>query len=263
MKSSLLAFCFATASFAADLPPCATEAVTNAAAMMEARTYVNAAGASLGYRVHAPAKVDPARRYPLVLFLHGSGERGSDNAMQLVHGVWQILSFMKKSGKEGYLLAPQCPAEQRWVDISWELQSHRMPARPSASMALTVELVETFIKEFPVDPRRVYVTGLSMGGYGTWDVIQRWPDLFAAAMPLCGGGDSHLAWKMRSLPIWVFHGDRDTAVPVVRSRQMVAALWQCDANVRYREYPDVGHNCWSMTYADHAVMEWFFSQTKK
>ena len=250
-------------SATAALPPRASESVTNAAAVTKAKTYVNATGASLNYRFHAPAKVEPGRRYPLVLFLDGAGERGADHAMQLVLGVWPILSYMKAKGIDGYLVAPQCPGGQQWVDTPWNLLAHKMPAKPSAAMALAMELLDKTIKEFPVDARRVYVTGISMGGYGTWDIVQRRPELFAAAMPVCGGGDASLAWKIRSVPIWVFHGDRDTAVPFVRSRQMVSALWQCDGNVRYREYPGVGHNCWVATYADPTVLDWFFGQAKK
>ena len=101
-----------------------------------------------------------------------------------------------------------------------------------------------------------------MGGYGTWDIVQRRPEVFAAAIPICGGGDSTLAWKIRNVPIWAFHGDKDDAVPVARSRQMVSALWQCNGNVRYREYPGVGHGCWIATYNDNQVLDWFFSQSK-
>ena len=138
-----------------------------------------------------------------------------------------------------------------------------MPKGPSESMKLVLELLDKTLKECPVDERRVYVTGLSMGGYGTWDIVQRYPNLFAAAMPMCGGGDPALARTIREVPIWAFHGDSDKAVPVKRSRQMVSALWQCDGNVRYREYPGVGHNCWEAAYSDAAVLDWFFSQTRK
>ena len=101
-----------------------------------------------------------------------------------------------------------------------------------------------------VDTSRVYVTGLSMGGYGTWDAVQRHPDWFAAALPCCGGGDTTLAWKIRDVPIWTFHGAKDQAVPVTRSRDMVSALWAVGGNIRYREYPDLMHWCWDQTYSD-------------
>jgi predicted peptidase len=247
-----------TSALAAALPPHLEEAITNAAAVTEAKTYTNAAGASLNYRFHAPVRVETGKRYPLILFLHGSGSRGSDNTRHLVHG-WPIISYMIEKKKECFFLAPQCPVKQRW----WGFEKGKLTAEPSAQMALVLELLDKTIKERPVDTSRMYVTGLSMGGYGTWDIILRRPDLFAAAMPICGGGDTTLAWKVRSVPIWVFHGDSDTIVPPTYSRQMVSALWQCDGNVRYREYPGVGHNCWEATYADPTVLDWLFSQMKK
>ena len=237
--------------------------VRNASALTEARTYASTNGATLGYRFHAPANLEQGRRYPLVLFLHGAGERGDDNVLQQVHGVWPILSYMKEKKIDGYLIAPQCPKGKRWVETPWDASSHKMPKGPSESMKLVLELLDKTLKECPVDERRVYVTGLSMGGYGTWDIVQRYPNLFAAAMPLCGGGDPALAHVMRDVPIWAFHGDCDKAVPVRRSRQMVSALWECDGNVRYREYPGVGHNCWDAAYSDAAVLDWFFSQRRK
>lgn len=247
-----------TSALAATLPPHLEEAITNAAAVTEAKTYTNAAGASLNYRFRAPVRVETGKRYPLILFLHGSGSRGSDNTRHLVHG-WPIISYMIEKKKECFFLAPQCPVKQRW----WGFEKGKLTAEPSAQMALVLELLDKTIKERPVDTSRMYVTGLSMGGYGTWDIILRRPDLFAAAMPICGGGDTTLAWKVRSVPIWVFHGDSDTIVPPTYSRQMVSALWQCDGNVRYREYPGVGHNCWEATYADPTVLDWLFSQMKK
>ena len=244
------------------LPSKAPVAVTNAAAVMEAKVFTGANGGLLRYRILPPATLEAGRRYPLVLFLHGAGERGEDNAMQLVWGVWPLVSYMKQKGIEGYVIAPQCPAGKQWVDTPWSLPAHKMPEKPSEPMSLVMELLDKTVNELPIDSGRVRVTGISMGGYGTWDIVQRRPDFFAAAMPVCGGGDSTLAWKIRSVPIWTFHGDKDSAVPVVRSRQMVSALWQCDGNVRYREYPGVGHGCWIQTYSDNKVLDWFFSQSK-
>ena len=243
----------------AELPPNASETVTNAAAATEARTYVGRKGEPLNYRIYAPEKTEAGRRYPLVLFLHGAGSRGDDNARQL-HWGWPIVLYMKAKGLDAYLIAPQCPKGKQWVDTPWGLLAHKMPDCPSEPMSLVIELLEKTIRDMPVDASRVYVTGLSMGGYGTWDIVQRRPELFAAAIPVCGGGDSSLAWKIRSVPIWTFHGDKDDEVPVARSRQMVSALWQCDGNIRYREYPGVGHGCWIPTYNDHTVLDWLFAQ---
>ncbi len=243
---------------AAALPPHLEEAITNAASVTEAMAYTNAAGASLNYRFRAPAQVETGKRYPLVLFLHGAGSRGSDNTRHLVHG-WPIISYMIEKKMECYFIAPQCPVKQRW----WGFENGKLTAEPSVQMALVLELLDKTIKELPVDTSRMYVTGLSMGGSGTWDIILRRPDFFAAAMPICGRGDPALENRIRTLPIWVFHGDSDNVVPPSCSRQMVAALWQCDGNVRYREYPGVKHNSWEATYADPTVLDWLFSHVKK
>ena len=137
-----------------------------------------------------------------------------------------------------------------------------MPVEPSETMALLMEFLDAQLADTAVDASRVFVTGISMGGYGTWDLLCRRPEVFAAAMPVCGGADVAQASKIAKVPIWVFHGDSDSTVPVCRSRNMVSALWQCGGKVRYREYPGVGHNCWTQTYADKDVLKWFFEQRK-
>ena len=225
--------------------------------------YTNAQGATIPYRFAAPKMVEPGKKYPLVILFHGAGERGTNNVAQLVHGATDLLNYMKEKGIEGYFIAGQCPSGKQWVDTPWSLMAHRMPEQPSESMALMIELIEKTMKELPVDRNQVLVTGISMGGYGTWDIVQRHPDWFAAAMPCCGGGDATLAWKIRDVPIWAFHGDKDTVVPFKRSRDMVAALWAVNGKIRYREYPGVGHGCWGPTYADwDNVLAWFFAQRR-
>ena len=130
------------------------------------------------------------------------------------------------------------------------------------TMALLMELVDKQLADPAIDASRVYVTGISMGGYGTWDLLSRRPDVFAAAMPICGGGDVAQAQKISKVPIWIFHGSADGAVPVCRSRNMAAALWAAGSNAHYREYPDAGHNVWGRTYGDAEVLIWFFKQKK-
>ena len=235
-----------------------------AAQLTEPLVYTNAQGATIPYRFTAPKAVEAGKKYPLVILFHGAGERGTNNVAQLVHGATDILNYMRERGIEGYFIAGQCPADKQWVDTPWSLMAHRMPEKPSESLALMIELIEKTMKELPVDRNQVLVTGISMGGYGTWDIVQRHPDWFAAAMPCCGGGDVTLAWKIRGVPIWAFHGDQDWVVPFKRSRDMVSALWAVDGNVRYREYPGVGHGCWGPTYADwDNVLAWFFAQRRR
>lgn len=225
--------------------------------MTEAKTWQG-----FNYRFHAPSKTEPGKTYPLVLLLHGAGERGTNNVAQLKWGADEIVNWFASKGEEFYFVAGQVPDGKRWVEVDWSAVDHAMPCEPSESMAKLMALVEDLFARAAVDRSRVYVTGVSMGGYGTWDLACRRPEWFAAAMPICGGGDPHQAWRIRDLPIWTFHGDADTAVPVRRSRAMTAALWAIDGKIRYREYPGYGHDVWRATYSDRAVLDWFFGSRK-
>jgi predicted peptidase len=220
-------------------------------------------GASLSYRFFAPEKIEPGRRYPLVLFLHGAGERGGDNVAQIKHGVRDLVRLAAEAGDPVFLIAPQCPAEKKWVEVDWSAKTHTMPAEPAAALRLARQAVDQAVRENPIDPARLYLTGLSMGGYGTWDGLQRWPGFFAAGIPICGGGDPNGAAVLAKTPVWVFHGDQDAAVPVVRSRNMVEALTAAGGHPKYTEYPGVGHDAWTATYRNPEVIRWLLAQRKK
>ena len=216
-------------------------------------------GKTLPYRLLKPTQVEAGRKYPLVIFLHGAGERGSDNEKQLVHGVPQFVQ-----GRDKYpcfLIAPQCPDGGRWVEVDWSADSHIQPKELGAVGRLTLGLIEKSIQDLPVDPKRVYLTGLSMGGYGAWDLAARRPDLFAAVVPVCGGADEETAAKLKDLPIWAFHGAKDTVVKPARSRNMIAALEKAGGKPKYIEYPDVGHNSWDPAYRDPEFFKWLFAQS--
>jgi predicted peptidase len=230
--------------------------------VFQRKTYRNADGQSLLYRLMEPEKIEPGKRYPLVLFLHGAGERGSDNASQLVHGAGDFAKPENRQKYPCFVLAPQCPADGRWVDIDWNLPAHTMPKEPSVPMKLALELVDKLVAELPVDKERIYMTGLSMGGFGTWDAIQRRPELFAAALPICGGGDTAQAPRLKNLPLWAFHGEKDSVVPTHRTTDMIEAIRKAGGNPKMTIYPGVDHNSWSATYADPAVMAWLFGQKK-
>ncbi len=221
--------------------------------------FTNEAGEVLLYRKTTATTSTAA---PLVLFLHGAGERGSDNSAQLVHCVGPILDWFARKGQGVHLIAPQCENDRRWVETDWSSPAHTFQSIPSRMMRLALQLLEKTIREENVDPARVYVAGISMGGYGTWDAICRRPDLFAAAMPVCGGGDPHKAALIRNLPVLAVHGDADSAVPTIRSRDMVDALRRLDAPVRYIEYHRCGHNCWKPAFDDDALLEWLFSHRR-
>ncbi|MBP5321698.1 MAG: dienelactone hydrolase family protein [Kiritimatiellae bacterium] len=213
------------------------------------------------YRQYLKQGETPETKIPLVLFLHGAGERGNDNAAQLKHGVGPIIQYSRRKNIPMLLLVPQCPEHMMWVNTPWGGREHRMPPTTS-QIALTLDLLKQKRESLPIDPSRIYVTGISMGGYGTWDIIQREPEIFVAAIPICGGGDTTKAARIKNIPIWAFHGDADGAVPVSRSRSMVAALWACEGKIRYREYPNMNHDVWTRTYNDPMVLDWFFRQRK-
>ncbi len=225
-------------------------------ASFDAKTYKSSKGESLSYRIHLPENMDAKKLYPLVLFFHGAGERGNDNKKQLIHGTKDILAYSEKSNEPVIIVAPQCPKGEQWVNTPWGADSHKMPQKPSASMRLVIGLLQEIRGTYPVDASRIYVTGLSMGGFGTWDIIQRMPDTFAAAMPVCGGGDTDMASAIQKIPISVFHGGSDTVVKTKRSRDMVTALKTVGGKVKYTEYKGVGHNSWDKAYRDEEPMKW-------
>jgi predicted peptidase len=192
----------------------------------------------------------------------GLGERGNDNEAQLKHGVKEFVKADVRKKYPCFLIAPQCPARQVWAGLEGGFNSHKQAAKPAEPGRLVLELIGAMQKEYSIDPKRIYLTGLSMGGYGTWDLLARQPKLFAAGVPVCGGGDESTAEKIAQVPIWVFHGDKDNAVPVARSRTMVEALKKAGGHPKYTEYPGVGHNSWDKAYADPELMKWLFAQKR-
>ncbi|MBY0525200.1 MAG: prolyl oligopeptidase family serine peptidase [Gemmataceae bacterium] len=228
---------------------------------LEKRTFTDGKGKTLPYRLLKPEDYDPKKAYPLVLFLHGAGERGTDNDKQLVHGVPDFVKNRKEY--PCLLIAPQCPANVKWVDVDWGADSHKQPAEMTEPMRLTLELIPALQKEFTIDTKRIYATGLSMGGYGVWDIVVRKPDLFAAAVPICGGGDEATAKQIAKLPVWAFHGAKDGAVKVSRSRNMIDALKKTGGEPKYTEYPNEGHGSWVPAYRDAEMFKWLFAQKRE
>jgi predicted peptidase len=163
----------------------------------------------------------------------------------------------------GYVLAPQCPREQKWVDQDWTIDQVEQPEKISPSLELTLQLIDRMRETAGVDSSRIYVTGLSMGGYGTWDAIARRPDLFAAAMPICGAGDPATAPRIKHLPIACFHGAKDDIVTPDKSRRMIAALREVGGQPVYVEYADAGHDSWTATYGEPDNLQWLFDQKRE
>lgn len=185
----------------------------------------------------------PAAGWPLVLFLHGSGERGQDLERVRLHGLPRELD----QGRElpAFVLAPQCPEGSGW---------------DTGALAALLDRVEA---EFPTDPQRVLLTGLSMGGYGSWALALAQPERFAALVPVCGGGDPARAAEIGHIPQWVFHGALDEVVPPARSGEMVEALRACGAEVRFTLYPELGHTCWDRAYGEEELYSWLLERVRR
>lgn|SRR5688572_6599114 len=182
------------------------------------------------------------QRWPLMLFLHGAGERGDDLQLVKRHGVAKIVE--EQPAFPLLVVSPQCPPTEAWA--------------PEPLLALLDDIEQ----HYDVDPERLYVTGLSMGGFGTWAVAIAAPDRFAAIAPICGGGDPSRVGVLRHLPVWAFHGARDPIVPLQRTVEIVEALRQCGGNVRFTVYPEAGHDAWTATYANPELYAWFLAHTR-
>ncbi|GHN03045.1 phospholipase [Cytophagales bacterium WSM2-2] len=234
------------------------------------REFKDKKGSLLPYRILYPDNYDKKKKYPLVLFLHGRGECGIDNEKQLIHGSKQFLSNENRKNFPTIVLFPQCTEAGYWGSV--KIDRTTTPTvfdfnydRPiTDQLAGVIELVKKISKEESVDKKRVYVTGLSMGGMGTFEAVYRYPKLFAAALPICGGGDTqHYDKRVTKIPFWIFHGSVDGAVNVKYSREMVDKLKSIGVSVKYTEYPGVNHDSWNNAFAEPDYLNWMFSQRKK
>lgn len=232
----------------------------------EKEVFYNSANDSLLYNIllaenHA-TNSNPAKKYPLVLFLHGAGERGNDNKQQIIHIKKLFLDQANRKNYNAFVIAPQCPEGEKWVNVDWSLKRHDIPKNPSVPMRLTMKLLDSLIKVYPIDTSRIYITGLSMGGFGTWDAIARYPNKFAAAIPICGGGDEKTAKTIKNIPIWAFHGSADKVVHTSRSRNMINAIKAEGGKPLYTEYKGIGHGSWFKAYKEPNLLKWLFAQSK-
>jgi len=225
--------------------------------------YISGKGDTLKYRLLYPDS-DPLRKYPLVIFLHGAGERGNDNEAQLKWGVMNFASDQNMKWHPAFVIAPQCPENTGWSNFGDRRNNSNLSlsVSPSKPMELVIELIQQIIKKFPIDTNRIYITGLSMGGFGTFDAIERYPNLFAAAVPVCGGGDISKASTISHIPIWIFHGAEDATVNPAFSLDMAQALSKSGAHPGLTIYPEVGHFSWIGAYSDPMMFEWLFRQHK-
>ena len=230
--------------------------------LFEAKEFISEDGDTLLYRMMVPDEMIEGETYPLVLFLHGAGERGNDNTAQLEWGVHAFANPEFRDWNPAIVIAPQVPEGSYWGNLDWREDGTELTDKPSTPLELARQLVLQTTEEYPVDKTRLYITGFLMGGFGTWDMITRHPGLFAAAMPICGGGDPTKAHLLVDMPIWNFHGAKDAVVPPQLSRDMIQAIRIAGGSPGYTEYPDTDHFSWIPAYADTHVLEWLFNQRK-
>lgn len=209
------------------------------------REYFNEITKTVGYRYHLfiPDYKIPDGGYPMLLFLHGAGERGNDLDLVKLHGINNMLTVYDPL--PFIVISPQVP-DGGW----WDSESLNA-------------LIDHAVASYPVDTERIYVTGLSMGGYGTWDLIIRYPGRFAAAIPICGGGNWLLAHRAKDVPVLAFHGDADPVIPLERSVEMVEALQEAGGNATLTVYPGTGHDAWTPTYGNKEMYEWLLQFKRK
>lgn len=234
------------------------------------RTYTDPDGRSMTYALHIPSShLFGPHVYPLVLLLHGGGERGNSSYQPDQNGailedtpyVEQWTSAAVQHQWPSFVVVPQVVDDHRWVAIPSTQGSYHLAPQPTEELLLAKEIVESLQSNYAdIDAGRLYITGISMGGYGVWDAIERWPDLFAAAAPIAGGGDPTQARELISLPIWAFHGGNDGIPPAVASRAMIQAIRAAGGHPRYTEYPQAAHDIWLDVYSSPAFLSWFFAQ---
>jgi predicted peptidase len=241
------------------------------------REYVDASGASMVYYLYIPPAVSAeasaglATRFPVVVLLHGIGEsaRASSTVAQNRDRIlddpyvnlWSAATV--QANWPSFIIVPQATSPNRWVDAPPHLISYNLNATPSTSLALAHEILEATLTQYAdaVDTQRVYVTGISMGGAGVWDAIERWPDEFAAAAPVSGAGDPAEASALVDMPIWVFQGALDTTLPVAASREMVTAITAAGGQPRLTEIPGASHVIWTQVYSNPTFLAWLFAQS--
>lgn len=217
------------------------------------------------YRLYVPPGYEASRRYPLLLFLHGSGALGSDNRRQVGFELARLHARVQAK-EPAFVLAPQCPPVDKWVTGARQAPhlNFSQKVRPeSDAIKLVMFLLDELEQKYALDPKRFYVTGHSSGAAGAWDVVSRRVlDRFAAAVPVTGVGDPSRAPAISKLPLWVFHGAQDEISPVKNSREMVAALREQGSAVRYTEYADMGHDTLAKAYEEPELVPWLLAQRR-
>ncbi len=231
----------------------------------EHKEFVSSGGEKLLYRLLEPENMKEGKKYPLVLFLHGAGERGNDNEMQLVHGSQMFLNPVNREKYPAFVIFPQCPSDGYWAFTDRPDSFDNMPAEEVMPPVLQAvkEMLDSYLANPMVDKSRVYIMGLSMGGMGTYDLVSRFPETFAAAIPICGAVKAGRLAAAKKVKFRIFHGDADNVVPVECSRAAYRELKKAGADVEYIEFPGCNHGSWNPAFNMPDFMKWLFKNKKK
>lgn len=255
----------------------------NVDTVLQKKTFNSSSGLAMAYRIFVPPGYSAKVKYPVLIYLHGRGQRGTDNGPAvynggLFRGQRSLVAPTMQQTFPAIVLVPQCanqPTNEEWAKwIGSTPQtpfaglgrdgSYKMAEQPSASGQAVIELIEATLKDYSTDRNRVYLTGISMGGFGTWEYTARRPDLFAAAVPMAGYSDPAQLQKFAKIPFWIFHGNADQSNPVQGSRNMFALMKEAGMNVRYTEYPDTNHgDTFRKGWAETDLLPWIFSQRRE
>lgn len=231
-------------------------------------TFTTSSGDILPYRKLVPWSIEEGEKYPLVIFLHGAGERGSNNESQLTHGASMFAKNANRKAFPAYVLFPQCPGGVFWsFDVDWpssfDQSTFPVDAPIAKANGMAKELIDSYLKQDNIDHNRIYIIGISMGAMGTYDLVCRFPGLFAAAVPICGGVNVKRLTGEES-PYWrIYHGASDGVVPVSNSKAIYKALTDLNANVEYIEYPGVDHESWKNAFQEEDFLSWIFEKHLK
>lgn len=225
---------------------------------------------TLPCRILTPVNFQLGKKYPLVVFLHGAGERGKDNQAQLQWGADLFLDSINRSKFPAVVVFPQCPSDDKWAEYNKNANAdstgyhYTSDAPMRKSLKLVAQFIDTLLRSGQIDKSRVYLGGLSMGGFGTYELLWRKPQTFAAAFPICGAMNPGRIKDIRkNLPLWIFHGDKDPIIYVSNSRLIYSQTKKSNPLVRYTEYPGVGHDSWRNAFKEPELLPWLFSQRMK
>ncbi|MBP3379221.1 MAG: prolyl oligopeptidase family serine peptidase [Clostridia bacterium] len=217
----------------------------------------------LVYTVILPVDYKETEYYPVLLFLHGAGERGNDNQNHLNHVIDDLYATRPELLENTIIIAPQCPVEDQWVNTPWENGNYSVDEIPeSKALKTALKLLDNVCTEYGGDRGQIYIMGVSMGGFGTWDAIMRHPEIFAAAVPICGAADPTKAEVLKDMPIRTFHGSNDNVVPSEGTRTMARAIRSAgNKDFYFKSYNGVGHNAWDYAAVDGEMIDWLYTHT--